>query len=134
MTVSMHEAYLSLGSNTPDRASRMESAIAFVSTIGLDMLVSEIYQTAAVNGRDPDYLNAVVRIHTPLGREEVEALVKSWEKKSGRLPEHKCTGSICIDIDLVIWDGEVLRPTDFYRTYFSRGFEELTDKAYGNPV
>ena len=81
MTDTMHEAYLSLGSNTPDRASRMESAIAFVSTIGLDMLVSEIYQTAAVNGRDPDYLNAVVRIHTPLCREEVEALVKSWEKK-----------------------------------------------------
>ena len=69
MTVSMHEAYLSLGGNTPDGASRMESAIAFVSTIGLDMLVSEIYQTAAVSGRDPDYLNAVVRIHTPLGRE-----------------------------------------------------------------
>lgn len=129
----IHKAYLSLGSNTPDRLERMRAAMEFTATLGREVCASEIYETPALNGHDAAYLNAVVRVTTSLERSIVEIMAKNWEKRAGRRPEHKKLGAVCIDIDLVIWDDEILRPVDFHRNYFSRGYDQLIMAVAENP-
>lgn len=133
MSTVLHEAVLSLGSNTADRRERMAAAIGFAESLGCGCRVSEIYETPALNGRDAAYLNAVAFVSTSLERAEVEALAKEWERKCGRLPEHKALGRVCIDVDLVVWDSTVLRPSDFGRGYFSRGYSQLVALAGSQP-
>ena len=43
----------------------------------------------------------------------------------GRLPSHKTTGKIIIDIDLIKWDNEVLKSDDFKRDYMQQLFQEM---------
>ena len=47
------------------------------------------------------------------------------EREVGRLPEHKAEGKVIIDIDIVVWNNEVIKPTDLTRTYMTIGMEEL---------
>ena len=47
------------------------------------------------------------------------------EREAGRLPEHKREGKVIIDIDIVVWNSEVIKPTDLTRTYMTIGMYEL---------
>ena len=49
--------------------------------------------------------------------DEINAQLKDIEKRLGRTPEDKAKGKVVIDLDLVVADGEILRPKDFERDY-----------------
>ena len=77
------------------------------------------------NGRDSDYLNAVMTASTKLNLDDTIALMKQYEAVCGRTPASKLQGVIPIDIDIVLWNNDVIRPNDFARQYFQRGWQEL---------
>ena len=72
------------------------------------------------------FTNQVARFQSRKDREEVQALLKSIEKMAGRLPEDKVIGIVKLDIDLLIWDGLILKPADIERDYVMRGISSLT--------
>ena len=45
----------------------------------------------------------------------------------GRLPTHKKEGKIIIDIDLLQWNGEILKPDDFKRDYMKQLLKEIKE-------
>ena len=93
---------IGLGSNAPDREAQINRAIDFLRGYLSKCSVSSIYESAAINGTDSSYLNAVVH---------------------GRSSKEK--GVVPIDLDLVIYDMRILRPKDFERHYFNIGYREL---------
>ncbi len=47
------------------------------------------------------------------------------ERDHGRTPEDKSRGIVKIDIDLLCYDGELLKPEDWQRGYVREGVAEL---------
>ena len=121
----MNIAVLSLGSNSIDREARMTNCIAWLRINSVPIKLSSVYNTSAINGKDPDYLNAVAEISTTLTHPELTKMLKDYERQCGRTPQSKSLGSIPIDIDIVMWNGEVLRPKDFAQYYFAKGWNEI---------
>jgi len=64
-----------------------------------------------------DFLNQLAIIYTEKEKEEVAFLLKKAEKEIGRNAADKLKGIVKIDIDLVIWNDEVLKPADITRSY-----------------
>lgn len=121
----MNSMAISIASNTIDRRWQMEHCIDWLRKNLSSVKVSSIYNTPAVNGKDHDYLNAVMTARTRKSLEEAEAFFKRYETVCGRTPEHKVRGIVAIDIDIVMWNNDVLRMRDFSQKYFQRGWQEL---------
>jgi 2-amino-4-hydroxy-6-hydroxymethyldihydropteridine diphosphokinase len=123
----MNKLIISIGSNSPDQDIQMENAISFLKSRFKNVLVSSIYESEALNGNDADYLNAVAIAETNLTCEDATKSLKEWEMQSGRTPESKLKGSIPIDLDIVVWNDNVVREKDFSYSFFTKGYKELTD-------
>ena len=116
---------LSIGSNSADRETQMTNCIAWLRGIATPTKLSSVYNSPASNGKDPDYLNAVAEITSTLTHPELNKLLKNYERQCGRTPQSKSLGSIPIDIDIVMWNGNVLRQKDFAQYYFAKGWNEI---------
>ncbi len=114
-----------IGSNSFDRESQMKKTIEFITNSFENIYVSEIYETPAENGKDAPYINAVLVATTEKEMVDVNAIIKQWECSCGRTTMSKLEGIIPIDIDIVTWNEDVVRPKDFVKTYFTKGLLQL---------
>lgn len=67
----------------------------------------------------------MARFSTALSADSLHRLFKELERRSGRLPEDKPAGIVKLDIDLLVYDGEVLKPEDMEREYVRLCLKEL---------
>ena len=120
----MVQVVLSIGSNL-DR-NYVVSAINWLRNIISNPRFSGIYTTPSIHGTGDPYVNAVVIGKTRKSFEELNQLLKDYEKEQGRDNEARERGIVPIDIDIVIWNAEVVRPRDYCQKFFQIGFLELT--------
>ena len=125
--MTLYPCTIGLGSNTPDRETRINEAITYVKGLLTDPKISSIYESEAFNGKDKPYLNAVIHGMTHLSDEKLIEELKSWETKSGRtvVDDESVEHEVVIDLDLVIYNFRILRQNDFDRHYFNKGYREL---------
>ena len=121
----MNNIVISIGSNHRDRDLYVEQCIDFLRQRFSDVRVSATYSTPADNGRDADYLNAVMAGQCTDDYDRTKALLKLYETAHGRTPLSKALGVVTIDLDIVMWNGEVLRQRDFDQKYFQIGWKQL---------
>ena len=122
----MNKVIVGLGSNTVDAKARVEECCKLLSEIATESRFSSVYETEAVGSLpQPNYHNCVGVLCTSQPFEELKQKFKEMECEAGRLPEHKTEGKVIIDIDIVVWNNEVIKPTDLTRTYMTIGMEEL---------
>lgn len=122
---SRRRVVIGLGSNTADRHAMMHEAVAYLVGMLENVIVSEIYPTEPECEAKHPYLNAVVSGETDLGRDELSEAMKNYERRNGRTDEGKLRDIIPIDLDLVVYGEDVLRPDDFKREYFTTGYRQL---------
>ncbi len=110
---SLHNVFLSLGSNLGDRGENLDSALGYIEErIGDIISTSAFYVTDPV-GFDSEnlFLNAVCNIRTRKRPLEILKITQEIEKEMGR--EIKSTGKVyadrVIDIDLLLYDDEILK-------------------------
>lgn len=123
--------FIGVGSNTDDKDRQVAEALTFLSTVLQNMESSSVYDTEALNGRDASYSNAVAVGLTRLPADELKVLLKLYERSRGRTAECKRQGLVPIDLDIVVFDNEILRPDDMARDYFLRGYSELNTMLKG---
>lgn len=116
---------LSIGSNLS--SDNVAEAILWLRGRLSKMEVSRIYETPAVKGGMRSYSNAVVSGETYIELEDFNALLKKYEENCGRTPETRLRGDVVIDIDIVVCDGEILRPWDFRQNFFRIGYASLPE-------
>ncbi len=122
----MNRAILSLAANTPDKQEQMRLAIEELRAISSTLLASTVYETEPVgNKNQPRYLNAVAVIEIEMEYEVLHSRLKELERLHGRTPESKTQGTIPLDIDIVMWNSEILRPRDWEQDYFTIGLNQL---------
>lgn len=120
-----NKVVLSLGSNSHDKDDQMQKCISWLKTFLENVSVSSIYETAALNGVDANYLNAVFIGYTDDDYEEIKFITKKYEVSCGRTKESKIKSSIPIDIDVVVWNDDIIKPADFTQEYFQIGMLEI---------
>jgi 2-amino-4-hydroxy-6-hydroxymethyldihydropteridine diphosphokinase len=82
--------------------------------------VSSFIKTKPIGIKNqPDFTNGAVKIETDLNLEKLAKILKSIEDKMGRDRSQVKFGPRCIDLDIVVWNGEIV-DSDYYTRDFLR--------------
>jgi len=123
----MNKALLSIGTNE-EREKNLSLCHRFLDKEFGDIHYSKTSVTSPYGTTyKKDFLNQLALIYTEKEREEVAFLLKNAEKEIGRKAADKNKGIVKIDIDLVIWNDEVLKPADISRDYIADLLPGLSD-------
>jgi 2-amino-4-hydroxy-6-hydroxymethyldihydropteridine diphosphokinase len=102
---SLRTGYLGLGSNVGDREANLRDARAALVRAGVEVVASSSLYETAPQGElldQPDFLNACLRIRTPLAPEELLDVCKQVEQELGRQSGGVRHGPRPIDVDLLL--------------------------------
>lgn len=104
-------AYIGLGSNIDNPVSQLMSALNALNShprIGLKA-VSSFYRNPPMGPQDqPDFVNGVVEIETDLSPEALLDVLIGIEDAHGRARNVKRWGPRSLDLDLLIYDEEII--------------------------
>lgn len=120
-----HLVYLGLGSNIqPDLY--LPKAIWYLQHLLEVVQVSSIWQTPAVGMEGPDFLNVVIGVRTELNPEEIKKQVtQKIENELGRVRTKDKFAPRTIDIDLLIYDKQILDPEIWDHAHLAVPLSEL---------
>lgn len=123
----MNEIIASIGSNCGDRKKNVALALLELNSLLQPGFVSsEIYETTCARHSGKDYMNAVVKGYFLGDLRELVAGLKTIEEKMGRNLDCRKRGDVPVDIDVVVWNGEILKDWDFRQKFFKRGLEQIS--------
>lgn len=113
----MNTAVVAVGSNIEPQRN-IDAALAIVAARQTVSSESRYVRTKAI-GRpsQDDYLNGAWLVQTPLGRDEFVQFLKCVENQLGRLRTEDKYASRPIDLDLTVWNGEIV-DSDIYSRDF----------------
>ena len=113
----MHKVLLSIGTNTQAlfNLNRAKSVLlSYFPNIQFTVNIeSEPYGENYKNW----FLNTLGYFESDLSKDELISYFKNIEKSMGRSNDDKAEGKVIIDIDLLKWNNEILKPDDFERNY-----------------
>ena len=123
----MHKTILGIGTNT-DARFNMKQATDYLRYYFPNIKFTSTIETKPYGERfTTPFLNALAYFETDLSKDEILLQLKSIEKTMGRLASHKSEGIIIIDIDLMQWNNEILKPEDFGRDYIQHLTREMEE-------
>ena len=90
--------------------------------------VSSFISTKPIGITDqPDFLNGVIKLETPKTKEEVKAILKQIEDAMGRDRTAPKFGPRSIDLDVLIWNGQVVDDDYYTRDFLQNLVAEIRD-------
>lgn len=123
-----NKVILSLGSNR-DRETNIRSAGYWLRACFATVSFSDVVYTKSIGYPEDDiFLNQVAVAYTDKQPETIQNSLKEIEIRLGRTKEGKVQGNIPIDIDLLQWNEQVLKPDDLKREYIRSLLQELDGK------
>jgi 2-amino-4-hydroxy-6-hydroxymethyldihydropteridine diphosphokinase len=104
------QAYLGLGSNI-DPAVNIPGALEMLGRhLTIDQ-VAQTWETAAVGSHGPNFLNTAAAVQTQLPPELLKSLVlRRIERELGRVRTANKNAPRTIDLDILVYEGQVLDP------------------------
>lgn len=130
----MSRAQLQLGSNAPNRRQNLKKAVEILSNDFHVLKISILVESADVTGGPTVFANQLLEIETELTIAQLIKHLKLVEATFGQrtpivtdVKDVKfCAQTIPLDIDLLIYDSQILKPADlirpYYRAILARGF------------
>lgn len=119
------ECVVMAGSNC-DAAGNISRAMDSLSGIFSDFVAGDALRTPAVGeGYHGEFVNRAARFTTSGTASQVRGVLKRLEYEAGRRPGDKERGVMPLDLDLLIFDGRVLKPSDMERGYVVSLLEDL---------
>lgn len=120
-----HSAYLCLGSNICPTENLLK-AIGLLRQRTQLRALSTCWESAAVGSDGPNFFNIGALIHTPLDAARLkERVLAPIENHLGRVRSADKYAPRTMDIDIVIFDGQVLDVEIWHRTYLALIFAEM---------
>jgi len=78
------------------------------------------------NEHQPDFTNGAVKIRTDLDRDALNLLLKRIEDEMGRDRSVPKFGPRTIDLDIVVWNGEIVDEDYYTRDFLQKSVEEIS--------
>ena len=128
--MSSHSVILALGSNLASAPRVLEwTRRKLRSLFGTDCQFSRPVWTEPIDYPYPfPFLNQVVELKTDRPLIIVSSLLKTLEDGMRHRKSATEEGRVIVDIDLLAYDHEVLRPKDWDREYIQNGLHKLQGK------
>ena len=83
-------------------------------------------ETEPLAGRDqPNYMNGAILIQTSMGLEELKSWLRELERDLGRIRSTDRYDSRTIDLDIVVWGGEIVDEDVFEREFLKAAILEV---------
>ena len=115
-----HDCIIGLGSNI-DPERNIAAALFLLRSDHELVSISTLVKTAPIGiVEQPDFINCVARIYTTLEISDLNDYLKSIEDQLLRDRTSSKFGPRTIDLDIVVWDGEII-DKDYYDREFLRG-------------
>lgn len=123
-----NKAIISIGSNA-NRTENIQKVIKILQANypGSRFSTPEITDPIDLPEGAKAFLNLVAMIPINLEKDEFVSQLKAIEAELGRDDEDDEEGIIPIDLDLIKWNEDVLKPRDFIRPYMVSGLEEIDE-------
>lgn len=121
----LNTVIISIGSNI-DAESNITRMLEILEKKVDVIAVSAMVKTKPIGIEDqPEFTNGAVKLTTALEHGTLNQLLKSIEDKLGRDRTAPKFGPRTIDLDIVVWNGEIV-DTDYYtRDFLRTAVEEL---------
>ncbi len=121
----MHQAYVMLGSNI-DPVENTRRAIEMLAKRVQLLAVSTCWETHSIGYDGPNFINAAVWIGVDLGQEELKQRVLGViEQALGRTRTANKNAPRTIDLDIVIFDDQVVDPNLWQQAHIAAPMAEL---------
>jgi 2-amino-4-hydroxy-6-hydroxymethyldihydropteridine diphosphokinase len=125
MPDSSHTVHLLIGSNI-EPVVNVRQALVELCHYGIIRRISRAWQTPAYGSHGPDFINLAVELVTPLSLEAVrKEVVAVIEKKMGRERSADKNAPRTLDLDVILFDGELLDPELWVHTHLAVTLGEL---------
>ena len=123
--VKKHVCIIVIGSNiNPDE--NVACALAILRSETELISESQFIKTAPVGiENQPDFLNGAVKVLTEEDKFVFNFYLKSIEDRLNRDRTAPKYGPRVIDLDLVVWDGEIIDPDYYKRDYLRKIVDEI---------
>ncbi|MCH8215409.1 MAG: 2-amino-4-hydroxy-6-hydroxymethyldihydropteridine diphosphokinase [Planctomycetes bacterium] len=121
----IHQVCIGVGSNIAPQEN-IAAAQAIIQEAFPSFRASQFVTTTPIgNTLQDDYVNGAFCVHTTWTEAQLTAWLKATEAQLGRVRTADKYGPRIIDLDVVVWDGEV-RDDDFYeRDFLKKAVLEL---------
>lgn len=120
-----HECIIGIGSNI-DPAQNIAATLYFLRQEQEFVSVSSLIKTSPIGITDqPDFLNGAVKILTTMEIADFKSYLKDIEDRLKRDRTAPKFGSRTIDLDIVIWDGEIIDPDYYCRDFLKAAADEI---------
>ena len=121
----MNTAIIGVGSNI-DPKNNISSAKKKLSSM-LELIKSSTFvKTAPFGYKDQDeFLNGAFLVKTNLGLEQLKSVLGKIEDELGRIRTDNKYGPRTIDLDIVIWNNEVIDDEIYSREFLKNSIVEL---------
>lgn len=122
-----HLAVISLGSNI-DPGTNVEKALKGLESIGLILKKSTFIYTAPLLYKDqPKFLNGAVLLKTKFERDVLHRQLKTLEAQLGRIRTTNKNGPRTIDLDIIVFDGEIVDDDYYERDFLQKMVAEVSE-------
>jgi len=130
----MNTFHLLLASNSNAAEHIAEAREQLKKLFPSEIRFSENQESFAVNkygviNEKCTYLNAICQAYTELPLDSVQSILKVIEAEMGRERGLEANGLVAIDLDLVEWNGKILRPRDVAQSYYQDCLKSLLKKG-----
>lgn len=121
----INSVIIGIGSNI--NAEENISKMLEILTLHMDVLrVSTMLKTKPIGIEDqPDFTNGAVKIQTRLSKKELNRLLKKIEDQLGRDRSAPKFGPRTIDLDIVVWNGEIVDKDYYTRDFLQKSVQEV---------
>jgi 2-amino-4-hydroxy-6-hydroxymethyldihydropteridine diphosphokinase len=125
MSVRLHHACVLLGSNIEPELN-IPRAVELLQGKVTIQKVSSVWESASVNCCYPDFLNIAAVLTTGLSVDELKwQILRPLEAQMGRVRTEDKNASRTIDIDIILYDGEVMDPDLWLQVHRAAPVAEL---------
>ena len=110
----MNTAYLILGGNKGNTLENLEQAVQLIAEkAGVIINKSDVFVTAAWgNTNQPNFLNQVLCLQTPLSVIDLLNMAISIEQQLGRVRDQQKWAERTMDIDILFYNDEIINTSD----------------------
>lgn len=119
-----HRVIMALGSNSCQQEC-MAEALRLIGKIVNCRTRTRMVWTEPIGIKSGMFLNCLLAGETMLGLDDLNCAVKNIEKQCGRTADAKISGRICMDIDILEYDGVRHHDDDWERAYIKQLMEEI---------
>ncbi len=121
----MNEVIIGIGSNL-DAENNIRRVLEILTEKFELLKVSEFVITKPIGiTEQPDFTNGAVKIRTTENQNNLEQLLKQIEDQMGRDRSVPKFGPRCIDLDIVVWNGEIVDADYYTRDFLQKSVQEI---------